>query len=429
MQELTPKQEEFLRNKSRYKVANWGRRSGKTTLFAYEAFGTALEQPGRQVTYYAQTFGDARDIAWDIFLEVFGEAVAKKNESLLEITLYTVRGGTSKVSLKGWESVLLSGKGRGTENDLLLFDEVAFCRLFLEEWVKTLEPTLLTSKGRAVFGSTPNGYNDFWKLCEQAQHDEDWFYSHATSYDNPFNDSEDLERIKAKRSEDAFAQEYLADFRRMSGLVYKEFDPSRHVLKELPERFRDTKRIDYAQLEKWGCLDFGYQNPAAMYTILKDDEGIYYITNEFYETGKLHEELADQASARGIREWFPDPADAEGCAHLRRKGLLVREVSKDVRAGINTVQQLFKQNRLYLVNCPSLEFELNFYRWREKLNSKFDLNEQELPVKEHDHGLDAVRYALHMLETVQTTTQNVSEHYQRLRAKAASQKKARGGVR
>lgn len=429
MQELTPKQEEFLRNKSRYKVANWGRRSGKTTLFAYEAFGTALEQPGRQVTYYAQTFGDARDIAWDIFLEVFGEAVAKKNESLLEITLYTVRGGTSKVSLKGWESVLLSGKGRGTENDLLLFDEVAFCRLFLEEWVKTLEPTLLTSKGRAVFGSTPNGYNDFWKLCEQAQNDHDWFYSHATSYDNPFNDPKDLDRIKGKRSEDAFAQEYLADFRRMSGLVYKEYDPNRHSLKELPERYRDTTRIDYIQLEKWGVLDFGHRNPAAMYTILKDDEGVYYITNEFYETNKLHEELADLAASRGIREWFPDPADAEGCEHLRRKGLQVREVTKDVRAGIQTVQQLFKENRLFLVNCPSLEFELNFYRWRERLNSKVDLNEQELPVKEHDHGLDAIRYGLHMLETVQPKGASVADHYARLRAKAAAKKKAVGGVR
>lgn len=429
MTELTPVQETFLLNTSRYKVANWGRRSGKTTLFAYEALGTALEEPGRQITYYAQTFGDARDIAWDIFLEVFGEAVAKKNESLLEITLHTVKGGTSKVSLKGWESVILGGKGRGTENDLLLFDEVAFCRLFLQEWVKTLEPTLLTSKGRAVFGSTPNGFNDFWQLCQDAQNDDDWFYSHATSYDNPFNDPADLDKIKAKRTEDAFAQEYLADFRRVSGLVYKEYDPNRHRLDELPAYLRDRSIIGYTKPEEKGCLDFGHRNPAAMYTVLKDKEGIYYITNEYYETGKLHEELADQAAARGVREWYPDPADAEGCEHLRRKGLTVKDVSKDVKAGINTVQHLFKENRLFLINCPNLEFELNFYRWRERTNSKVDLSEPEEPVKEHDHGLDAIRYCLHMWETTGTVDKNVVEYYNNLKAKAAKKKKGRGGVR
>lgn len=413
MQELTPKQEEFLRNKSRYKVANWGRRSGKTTLFAYEALGTALEANNRHITYYAQTFGDARDIAWDIFIETFGEAVAKKNESLLEITLFTAKGGFSKVSLKGWESVILGGKGRGTENDLLLFDEVAFCRLFLQEWVRTLEPTLLTTKGRAVFGSTPNGFNDFYHLTQQAQEDDDWFYSHATSYDNPFNDPADLDKIKAKRTEDAFAQEYLADFRRVSGLVYKEYDQNRHKLSEMPERYA-SHNVLAPSIEKRGCLDFGFNNPAAMYTVLKDSDGVYYITDEFYEPGKLHEELAQIAASRGVRDWYADPEDAEGRAHLTRKGLTVKEVNKSVKAGINTVQQLFKQNRLFIVNCPNLEFELNFYRWRDRTNSKIDLSEPEEPVKENDHGCDAIRYCLHMWETVGGQSAHLKNYYKNL---------------
>ena len=162
--ELNKPQSEVILNKSRYKVLNWGRRSGKTTLFAYEALGTALTIPNAKITYYAQTFGDARDIAWDIFLEVFGDAVLKKNETLLEIVVANLSGGTSKISLKGWESVVTSQKGRGTENDLLLVDEVAFCRGFNEYWETVLEPTLLTTNGRAVFGSTPNGFNDFYYL-------------------------------------------------------------------------------------------------------------------------------------------------------------------------------------------------------------------------------------------------------------------------
>src|SRR3990167_6462908 len=98
MQILTQKQEQAILSKARYKVLNFGRRSGKTTTLAYEALGTALTVPNAKITYYAQTFGDARDIAWDIFLQVFGQAVIKKNETLLEITVANLKGGTSKIS-------------------------------------------------------------------------------------------------------------------------------------------------------------------------------------------------------------------------------------------------------------------------------------------------------------------------------------------
>jgi hypothetical protein len=233
---LTKKQEEVILNKSRFKVLNWGRRSGKTTVFAYEALGTALTIPNAHITYYAQTFADARDIAWNIFLEVFGECVESKNETLLEIKVNNLKGGLSLVSLKGWESVYQSGKGRGTENDLVLHDEVAFCRNFIENYEKVIAPTLLTTKGRAIFGSTPRGFNDFHTLVNKAQSNEGWFYSHATSYDNPHNDPAEIGRIKNEISDDRFQQEYMADFRKTEGLVYKEFDRVRHLFDKLPER-------------------------------------------------------------------------------------------------------------------------------------------------------------------------------------------------
>jgi hypothetical protein len=224
-------------------------------------------------------------------------------------------------------------------------------------------------------------------------------------------------QVSETETKEVFRQEYMADFRRVQGLVYKEFDASRHSLQQLPERILvagNPRILNSAKIEKRGVLDFGFRNPAAMYTLIKDNEGIYYITDEFYETGKLHEELADLAVARGVREWYPDPADAEGCAHLRRKGLLVKEVSKDIKAGIQTVQSLFKQNRLFIVNCPNLEFELNQYRYRDPGASKIDLTEQELPIKEHDHGLDATRYGLHMWETVGKNDGGLDDYYSSL---------------
>ena len=420
MLNLTPKQEDFLLSKKRYKVANWGRRSGKTSLFAYEALGTALSISDAKVTYYAQTFGDARDIAWAIFLETFGDAVISKNESRLEIILHNVHGTTSKVNLKGWESVVLGGKGRGTENDLLLFDEVAFCRLFMMNWQKTLEPTLLTTEGRAVFGSTPNGFNDFHQLALVAQGDPDWFYSHATSYDNPHNPAGDLDKIKEARSEDAFAQEYLADFRKIEGLIYKEFDRGRHVVETIP-----LDRCD----EIRGGIDFGHKNPAAMLEVYKDNDGTYYVANEYYERGKVQSELNDEMLSRKADSWYPDPAEPDRIEEMRRAGLVINEVSKEVTKGLDTVKSLFKQQRLFIhQNCKHLLFEMDNYRYKTK---RADQNEPEEPVKENDHLLDALRYILHMWENTTNTQHSVADYYENLRQKAKSKQSrpVRAGLR
>jgi len=384
---LTSKQSELIKNRSRFKVLNWGRRSGKTTEFAYEAFITAHKIPSAKITYYAQTFGDARDIAWDIFLEAFGDSVLKKNETLLEIIVQSNAGGTSKISLKGWESVVTSEKGRGTENDLLLIDEVAYCRGFRQYWDTVLEPTLLTTKGRAVFASTPNGFNDFYELSNQAQRDEDWFYSHATSYDNPFNDAALLNKKKEELPEDRFAQEYLADFRKQEGLVYKEFSRAIHLYNEEP-----INEEIYL-----GGVDFGYVNPAGIVSVKKDKRGVYWISDEYYEREKTDAQIAEVVSAKEFIKVYPDPENAGAIKELRDRRVNCQEVLKgkdSVRNGINKIRELLKQRRLRIhSSCTNLIWEFETYHYPLK---KMIGNEDELPVKENDHLLDALRYVILM---------------------------------
>ena len=383
--ELTPKQSEVILNKSRFKVLNWGRRSGKTTVFAYEALGTALTINNAHVTYYAQTFGDARDIAWNIFLEVFGEAVITKNETLLEIKIQNLKGGTSLVSLKGWESVYQTGKGRGTENDLILADEVAFCRGFLEFYDKVLAPTLLTTKGRAVFGSTPNGFNDFYTLTERARNLEGWFYSHATSYDNPANEAVEIERIKSEITEDRFAQEYLADFRKLEGLVFKEFSRERHVYSG------DVERCD----EYIAGVDFGYKNPCAVIHIKRNGDDAYFVTEEWYKTERSEEQIADYVKSCDFNRVYPDPENPSAISLLNEKGIAIVEVTKgkgSIKSGIDKIHLLFKMGRLKIhESCTSLIWELENYRYPD---SRPNHNDDENPIKENDHAIDAMRYAL-----------------------------------
>lgn len=395
--QLTPKQAEAIKSKARYKVLNFGRRSGKTTELGYEAQGTALTINNAKVTYYAQTFGDARDIAWDIFLEIFSGAIIKKNETLLEITIKNTLGGTSKIALKGWESVVTSEKGRGTENHLLLCDEVAFCRGFKHYWNTVLEPTLLTTKGRAVFSSTPNGFNDFYDLSTKAQTTPDWFYLHATSYDNPHNDSKWLDEKKQSLPQDTFAQEYLADFRKQEGLVFKEFHRNYHLF----------DKMAYDDISFMGGVDFGFVNPAGVVSVKKDKRGTYWVMDEYYEKGKTDIQMAEVVSAFNFEKVYPDPENAGAIQELRNKNVNVMEVLKgkgSIKNGIDKMRELFKQRRLRIHNnCLNLIWELETYHYPKKVVAG---DEEELPEHENCHLIDALRYIILM----DSTTEEVKEY-------------------
>ena len=384
---LTQKQAISIRNKSRYKVLNFGRRAGKTTLLAKEALGTSLTINNAKTTYYAQTYGDARDIAWEIFLEVFGGAVIKKNETLLELTLKNLKGGTSKVSLKGWESVVTSEKGRGTENDLILLDEVAFLRGFKHYWESVLEPTLLTTRGRAVFSSTPNGFNDFYELSNKSQQNEEWFYIHATSYDNPFNDKEWLDNKKKELPEDTFAQEYLADFRKQSGLVFKEFQRDIHLF--------EKKDFDYISF--LGGVDFGFTNPAGIVSVRKDKRGTYWVDDEYYEKGKTDAQISEVVASYNFEKVYPDPENAGAIQELRNRKINVMEVRKgkdSIKSGISKIRELLKQNRLRISrSCPNLIWEIETYHYQD---NQVKGEESELPEHENCHLIDALRYVILM---------------------------------
>jgi phage terminase large subunit len=141
-------------------------------------------------------------------------------------------------------------------------------------------------------------------------------------------------------------------------------------------------------------IDWGYTNPAAILLILKDRDNHFWITDEYYKTQKTTTDIVEYALSLRGEGYYPDPAEPDRNEELRRAGANVREVSKDIEAGINAVRELFKQNRLHISSsCVHLINELETYRYPERKPEK---NEPEVPVKENDHLLDATRYCLYM---------------------------------
>lgn len=374
-------QSQIAQDRHRFRVVNCGRRFGKTLLACWEMYGLAVMKESR-IAYVAPTYQQARDIAWTELKRMTLPVQESVNESRLEVQVKNKQGTTSLITLRGWESIETL---RGQSYDFIVLDEISSYRNFWEHWQEVIRPTLTDRKGEGLFISTPKGFNHFYDLYNLESKDEDYKSFHFTTYDNPHIPREEVDKAKKELTEDRFAQEYLADFRKTEGLVYKEFNRKLHLTDKLPE----------SRIKIFAGVDFGFTNPAAVVEVYKDKDACYYVASEWYKRGQTDAQIADYVSANQFAEVYPDPESASGIEELRRRGVNVREVLKNkdsVRNGINTVRELFKTSRLKIHrDCVNLITELETYVYPEK---KPDQNEYENPVKENDHLLDALRYAL-----------------------------------
>jgi PBSX family phage terminase large subunit len=381
--ELTLKQREIAKDTTRFRVLCCGRGFGKTTYALEEAIGVAVAKSNRKVGYIAMTIQQARDVAWDKLTQRVKPITVATNKSLLEVTVRTQDNGTSKIVLRGWEAVETL---RGQEFDFFVLDEVAFMRDFWYGWRNVLRPTLRISEGGAMFISTPKGFNHFYDLYNLEADDKDFKSFHATSYDNPFISEQEIESAKQSLPDDVFAQEYLADFRKQEGLVYKEFNRQLHVVNEEPESLMISQYI--------AGIDFGFRNPAAVIHIKQDLQGRYWITGEWYQTEQTDAQIADYVKECRFNYVYPDPENQSAIKELRDRHVNVREVVKSndsVKAGVNQIRELLKQNRLFVHRrCLSLINEFETYAYPDEKDGKVNEN----PVKKNDHALDALRYAI-----------------------------------
>jgi PBSX family phage terminase large subunit len=251
-----------------------------------------------------------------------------------------------------------------------------------------------------MFISTPKGFNHFYELYNLGAKDRDYISYHFTSYDNPHLPKDELDKAKIELTEDRFAQEYLADFRKTEGLVYKEFDRTRHL-------FSDPSLI-INPTAYFAGIDFGFTNPTAILFIKKDYDNRFWVTQEWYKTGKTDEEVAEFVAGCKFNYIYPDPEAPASIEALRRKKINIREVIKgkdSIRNGISRVRELFKQGRLMInASCEDLIWELETYSYPDKVDLK---NEYEDPIKENDHAVDALRYALMMQSSQDSVKANV----------------------
>ena len=213
---LLPWQQEVFKDETRFKVIAAGRRCGKSRLAATTLLIEALRCPvGSAVLYVAPTNGQARQIIWDVLMELGREVI--QSSHINNQNIMTINGASIYVRGADRPDTL-----RGVSLTYAVLDEVADIKP--EAWEQVIRASLSDKKGKAMFIGTPKGRNWFYDLYKlgQEESDQDWKSWHFTTKDNPLIDPTEIESAKKTLSTFAFKQEYMASFTNAGSNVFKE---------------------------------------------------------------------------------------------------------------------------------------------------------------------------------------------------------------
>lgn len=192
-----------------------GRRWGKTTLaidLAVHAM-TAGEPVAWGAPHYKLLAEPMRILA-----RLVHPTNAKINLSDRRIELAT--GG----SIQFW-SLLDHNAGRGTKYALWIIDEAAFVRDLASIWNESILPTLVDLGGNALFASTPNGHNDFYRFWQNGVNgSSDWRAWQMPTLTNPHISPSEISRIQSTTPEAVFRQEFLAQFEQNEGAFFRDVE-------------------------------------------------------------------------------------------------------------------------------------------------------------------------------------------------------------
>jgi len=402
---LTKWQIEVANDPHRFRIICAGRRAGKSVVSRMIVLKWATEQPG---LYWiiSPSYKQAKMIHWrDIQNEIPREWIAKKNEVELSFTL---KNG-SIIELKGAEN---PDSLRGVKLRGLVVDEIASIRNWDWLWDEVLRATLTDYAAPVIFISTPKGYNHFHELYLKGQNEGDYKSWRFTSYDNPYISAKEIDNAKKDLTEDTFAQEYMADFRKYTGLVYKEFERDIHVIKpfDIPETWSIYR-----------AFDFGSTNPTVCIWVAIDTDDNCFIVDEHYRSGETIDFHAGVVNANPLSNkvvaTYGDPSGAQWIQEFAKRGIYITPANKEtgtslsnwVRFKIEKVAERIRPipghvvehvppreslPRLFVFDrCTEGIREFETYRWQEKSVTRAqDLNEPDVPEKANDHLMDALSY-------------------------------------
>lgn len=384
-------------------IADGAIRSGKTISMSLSFVLWAMSSfSGQNFAMCGKTIGSFRRnvLFWlKLMLKSRGYAVTDHRADNLVIVSkgnvennFYIFGGKDERSQDLIQGITLAG---------VFFDEVA---LMPESFVNQATGRCSVDGSKYWFNCNPDGpYHWFKTNWIDKQKEKRLLYLHFTMDDN-LSLSEKIKARYRSMYTGVFYRRYIEGLWCMAeGIVYDMFDPDRHVkeLKEFVARLINGNR--------YVSIDYGTQNPTAMLLWNKGTDGVWYCTREYYYSGREKgRQKTDAEYTDDLKKWLDktkvyavivDPSAASFIAELRKRGYRVLKAKNDVADGIRLVGTKLNQGKIIFCSCCQNTIkEFGSYVWDTKAAEKGE----DKPVKEHDHGLDAVRYFVFTILNNQT---------------------------
>lgn len=297
---------------------------------------------------------------------------------------FFIFGGKDAASYQLIQGITLAG---------VFLDEVALMpRSFVDQAIARCS----VAGRRLWFNCNPEGqlhwFNQEWILDAD---DKNALHLHFTMDDNP-----------------SLAPEIRAGYERMySGIFYDRYIKGLWVSAEgviYADMFHpDTNIIGKDEIKKlsfdpdcWVSCDFGIQN-ATVFLLWRKLTGQrkYICTDEWYYSGReSQKQKTVTALVEGLKEFLGDmkpryiivdPSASALKVEMHQKGFRTRDANNEVLNGIaNTGKLLEDEHLLFSDRCKHTIEEFDLYMWDEKAAD----NGEDVPIKENDHCMDAVRY-------------------------------------
>jgi len=407
---------DFLAIDTRFSGFIAGVGAGKTHAGALYTLKKVIDKAGMKGIVATRTYPLLRDVVIATVQDVVPDVIVddyNKNESIM-----TFKNG-SVIYFRPLETERQIDRIRGYTVNWAWVDEAAYIPYYA---IKVLNARLRQGNGQQLaITTTPKGYNWVYKYFEEPKREiprlreelenvngsvadeiqarietledrqRNWqAVKNVESSENPFLPPEYLQSLASQYSGDYYAQEVQGKFIKFQGLIYKEFEQNRHVIRHDIVDDMDFRRFFFG-------YDAGYQHPRVLLKIgetVPDENGqtAYVVVQEFYrvETTVTSAIPTFKEMGADAYEVYADPSAKAEIEEMRDHGLMVESADNAVGAGIQHVKNFFANDRLLISDlCQSTINELMSYQWKGDPD-----NPTDKPLKEDDHAMDALRYAL-----------------------------------
>lgn len=406
--ELLDQQSSYLNDKFKgLAVALGGNRSGKTMVSAVKAatllLSTPPPQPDTPFWIVGRTLDMACGVCWKQHLRHYlpNEYIARnKSGKQPAIEWFSEKMGMpAGVRLKphangnNWILEFKSAeqdreKFQGAAIGGAWIDEFCPTNILVEIWARMSNYSI---PGNFFYSLTPLTYDAELedKFNNQEKFKNSWKFYRLNSACNTTLAEGQLDMVLENELAELRETRLTGAFVHLYGAVYKSFNPLIHVVDPfpIPDHWYRIRG-----------LDLGFNHPTCCLWIAKDDEGCYYVYNEYHQAGEY---VSDHVDAINQTPWrydlphtygptYVDPHNKQVVAEFDKLGLQTTPADKkDVKVGITTVSSFLQGSNPKLKifkNCENLIKGIRTYQWHAFLDK---------PLKEHDDAVDALRYAIH----------------------------------